>query len=779
MEVKDRDLSVPEMLEALALGEEQADALREQVALLEKVDMVVHHRRGRYRLRTRLRLVAGRLTVPARSREIGSHWGAGGAFGFVGAPGRDGDLFVPSRGLAGARHGDVVLAREIESRRGDKVAGEIIAILEKAPRRFGGKVIEVGGRLRIVPRDDRRASEVDLVVDEPAGPGSGEGRSRRRGAGDQEGGASGADAGGGTEGAPGRKRGESARGVPRGPARPEAHRESGTGGARGGTESARGSRPRAIGESARGVRAGDLVIADMIGSQADRARIVEVIGPAIDSSAPERLIRLEQGLPDAFPGEVEAEADAIARAGIGPGDLEGRTDFRGHDVITIDPADARDFDDAVSLERLDGGNLRLWVHIADVARYVAPGSLLDREALARGTSVYFPGSVIPMIPHALSSGLCSLVEGEDRLVQSVAIEYDRDAVALGARFTDGIIRSTARLSYEEAAAALESPTALDHKGESGAKAARLLAGLGPLARRLTQRRVTRGALDLDLPEVEFDPGKEGAPVALRTRERTEAHRLIEEFMLAANEAVAIELGRLKVPSLHRVHEKPDPGDVLDVEQNLEEIGVHPGRTMNLAGRMQKILTMFRGKPEEAIVSRYVLRAMKLARYSSEPGGHFGLALQHYSHFTSPIRRYPDLIVHRVLRATRHRAGGSGSAGAVVPGGHRYRREELEPVAVESSRLERRAEEAERTVNDLMVAHLLLPMVGREFSGRVSGKIRAGIFVALEGQGLAPGAAEGFVPLPGKRSFALTEQVKVRLEEVDLLRGRVRLALSGD
>lgn len=713
---RDRDLTLWQILDELRLEASRADDLREQMAYLEKEGLLVHHRRGRYRLHSRVHLVAGRLSIPARSRAIGRHWGAAGAFGFVTTAGADGDLYIPSRGLAGARHGDTVLAREIESRRAGRTQGEVVAVLGRAPSRFSGKVFREGGRLRIRPRDERRAMEVGLEGPEGGGPGR--------------------------------------------------------------LESEEGRRIRSLGgpgKAAPEAREGDLVIADLVEGRADRARVVEVIGPATDADAPERLIRAELGLPGDFPGEARREAAEIARRGITPEDLEGRTDFRGHDAITIDPADARDFDDAVGLERLENGDVRLWVHIADVARYVPPGGAVDAEALARGTSVYFPASVIPMIPHDLSSGLCSLKEGEDRLVQSVGITYDRDAVARDAVFADGIIRSTARLTYEEAAAAMEDPAALEGRGERGERAGRLLAGLAPLARRLTQRRVARGALDLDLPEVEFDPGKEGAPVALRTRERTAAHRLIEEFMLAANEAVALELSRRKMPSLHRVHERPDARDVREVEESLKEIGVARARSGNLAGRLQRILTMFRERPEEAIVSRLVLRALKLARYAAEKGGHFGLALEHYTHFTSPIRRYPDLVVHRLLREARGKEAPGG--GAAVPGGRAYGKPDLETVAAESSRLERRAEEAERAVSDLLVAHHLLPMIGREFTGRVTGKVKTGIFVALEGPGLAPGAAEGFVPLPRARDYRLTEPLSVRLEEVDLLRGKARLALS--
>ncbi len=766
---RDRDITVPQILRDLDLGVELADGLREQIASLERENLVVHHRRGRLRLRTKLHLVVGRLSIPARSREIGGHWGATGAFGFVGSADPGGDLYVPSRGLSGARHGDTVLAREIEAGRSKRRQGEVVAILERAPSRFAGEVILSEGRLRIRPRDEKLATEVALI-EEPQLIESEEGHERRT---RSARGAVSRGPGGGTprRGGRGMTSRQPGEGSPLRGDRELASPSKQAGAA--GREGSSGKSP--------GPQPGDLVIAELVGGRADRAHVVEVIGPADAPGAAERLVRAELALPAEFPPALEAEAGRIAERGIQEGDLHGRVDFRVMDTITIDPADARDFDDAVGLERLEGGAVRLWAHIADVAHYVLPGGALDREALARGTSVYFPGSVIPMLPHALSSGICSLREGEDRLVQSVGIDYDREGRLKAVRFTDGVIRCTARLTYEQAAEAMTDRSALSAMGEKGERAASLLAQLAPLARILTRRRIERGALDLDLPEIEFDPGKEGAPVALRVRDRTEAHRMIEEFMLAANEAVARHLVERKAPSLHRVHEPPDPEDVREVEESLAEVGVRPGRGGSQAGKLQRILTLFRGRPEEAIVSRFVLRAMKLARYAPEPGAHFGLALDRYTHFTSPIRRYPDLIVHRVLKSVRGARGGEadGARGGRVDGtggGSRYAREALEPMASESSRLERRAEEAERAVNDLLAARHMLPMIGRELGGRVSGKVRSGIFVALEGEGFPPGSVEGFAPVARSSSFALTEAVRVRLEEVDLLRGRLRLSL---
>ena len=666
--------------------------------------------------------MVGRLSIPASSRAVGRHWGAAGAFGFVATADPGGDLYLPSRALAGARHGDLVLARELGSARASRTQGAVVAILKRAPSRFAAEIVVAEGKRRVRPRDDRVGVELPLDSDVPDRP-----------------------------------RLESEEGFRR-------RREH---------EAARDATARGEGGTDVEARPGDLVMVEAATEGMPRARVIEVIGRADDPSAAERMIRADMGLPGPFPAEAESEAER-AVGPIAEDDLRGREEFRSQTVVTIDPADARDFDDAIAAEPLPDGMLRLWVHIADVARYVSPGGALDREACARGTSVYFPGQVIPMLPHALSSGICSLKEGEDRLVQSVAIDYTREAKVTGVRFADGVIRSAARLTYEEAAGAMEDPGRLRGRGDAGVKVANLLALLAPLARRLTETRIARGALDLDLPEVEFDPGKGGLPAALRAQERTAAHRLIEEFMLAANEAVARHLSEKGIPSIYRVHEPPEGGDVEEVEETLAPLGAGRKGGRSLAARLQHLLSRFRGRPEEGIVARHVLRAMKIARYADARGDHFGLALRHYTHFTSPIRRYPDLMVHRILRAAR-------GAGEEVEKGRRARSLEdeagrLSVIASESSRLERRAEEAERAVNDLIIARHMKDRVGQIFEGMVSGAVRGGVFVAIRGKDLEPGIVEGFAPTARAKEFVLTEAVRVRLEECDLLRGRLRLSL---
>lgn len=711
LDARDRDRTVWQLLEELGLGTDLADDLRDQLALLEAEGLLAHHRRGRVRLRSRDRIVLGRIAIPASSARIGRHWGSSGAFGFVRTADPSGDLYIPSRGLAGARHGDLVLARETGTGRDGRSQGAVVAILERAPSRIAGEVVERDGRLFLRPRKERLSLEVPLETRARASQKieSKEGH-RRRG-----------------EGKPGEA-------LPVGPAElPDP---------------------------------GDLVVADLVGEAIRKARVLQVIGPSESPGSFEALIRAEMNLPGEFPPDVEEEAARVALPVSGR-DLEGRRDFRGETVLTIDPEDARDFDDAIGFERLAGGGVRLWVHIADVAHYARPGGAVDREALERGTSIYFPGAVIPMIPHSLSSGICSLKPGEERLVQSVGLDYTREGELKDARCMDGVIRSRARLTYEEAAAILEDPGSPGEGGDAAREVAGILAALGPLAKRLTGRRRERGALDLELPEIEFDRGKEGGAASIRAHDRNDAHRLIEEFMLAANEAVARRLDGSGLSAIYRVHEAPDLRDIRKVEESLAPLGLSGKKKGSLAVRLQRILIHFAGMAGEEVVAKQVLRAMKLARYAAGLGDHFGLALTHYTHFTSPIRRYPDLLVHRILRASRKVEGG----GAGLPGTAR-----VAEIAAECSRLERRAEEAERAVNDLLLARHMGERIGETFDGRVSGLTRRGIFVALEGGGLPPGLVEGYAPTDKASGYVLTEPVRVRVEETDSLRGKIRLGL---
>jgi ribonuclease R len=342
-------------------------------------------------------------------------------------------------------------------------------------------------------------------------------------------------------------------------------------------------------------------------------------------------------LPVDFPRDVLDQAERIPDK-INPGQLEGREDLRKEFIVTIDPDDARDFDDAIQVEKSKSG-WRLGVHIADVAAYVEPGSALDREARRRGNSVYLPDRVIPMLPERLSNGVCSLNPGVDRLTHSVFIHFDKNGMAKSARFTRSVIRSAHRLTYKQAYAVLTAPPR-DQLGER-------LHTAWELASLLRRKRFEHGSLDLDFPEVKVWVDKEGRPIKLERVENDESHQLIEEFMLAANEAVARELKKRAIPTIYRVHENPDLEKLAEYREFVLSFNYRVGDLTHRA-ELQRLLASIQGKPEEQALKIALLKSLKRARYSAQPLGHYGLAKANYLHFTSPIRRYADLVVHRAL-----------------------------------------------------------------------------------------------------------------------------------
>jgi len=458
---------------------------------------------------------------------------------------------------------------------------------------------------------------------------------------------------------------------------------------------------------------GELVVAEIVrypGRTADaEARVVDVLGPADDPRVETEAVLAAHGLPRDFPPEVAAAARRAPRT-VSPDALAGRLDLRDLPIVTIDGENARDFDDAVLAERTSEG-FRLTVAVADVAHYVPAGGALDHEARGRGTSVYFPDRVVPMLPEELSNGVCSLRPDEDRLVRVVRLAVDRHGRVTGARFDAGVIRSAARLTYTQVRQAL-----VDRDPAVRTGLGRLVDPLevaGELAELLLARRHARGAIDFDLPEAEIVLDLRGRPEQIVRAERSLAHRLIEEFMLAANEAVARELARRGLPLLHRVHEPPRAEAVDELARFLEGFGLRLRRERGrpTPAAFQAVLAAVAGRPEERLVNTVLLRSMQQARYAAEPLGHFGLATDCYTHFTSPIRRYPDLVVHRILATGR------------APG-------DLAAIAEESSRRERVAMEAEREIVELKKVQFMRDKVGREYDGIVSGVARFGFFVQL-------------------------------------------------
>jgi ribonuclease R len=467
-----------------------------------------------------------------------------------------------------------------------------------------------------------------------------------------------------------------------------------------------------------GARDGDMVVAELvrwpgIATEAE-ARVTIVLGPATDPRVETDAVIHAHGLPLDFPPDVAAAARRLPAA-VGPGQAAGRLDLRALPIVTIDGENARDFDDAILVERR-GAGWRLTVAVADVAAYVPAGGPLDAEARARGTSVYFPDRVVPMLPEQLSNGIASLRPGEDRLAKAVRIDFDRDGVPNATRFDDAVIRSAARLTYTQVRQALA-----DHDPTVRAALGALVAPLetaAELSERLTARRLARGAIDFDLPEPEILLDLRGRPESIVRAERSLAHRMIEEFMLAANEAVARELTRRGLPFLHRVHEAPPPEGVDELARFLEGFGLRLRRVEGRAtpAAFARVLRDVAGRPEERLVNTVLLRSMQQARYAAAAGGHFGLATDCYTHFTSPIRRYPDLIVHRVLDVALH------ARGQVPP--------DLAAIAEESSRRERVAMEAEREIVQLKKIQLMHDKVGRRYGGFVSGVAPFGLFVEL-------------------------------------------------
>src|SRR5438552_7334846 len=366
--------------------------------------------------------------------------------------------------------------------------------------------------------------------------------------------------------------------------------------------------------------------------------IIELLGPASAPGVDMLSIIRKYHLPTDFPRDVLDEVNRISET-VDARKLDGREDLRKKFIITIDPDDARDFDDAIQIEKIDNGGWQLGVHIADVAAYVEPGSALDREARRRGNSVYLPDRVIPMLPERLSNGVCSLNPGVDRLTHSVFINFDKNGVAKRARFAKSVIRSAQRLTYKQAYAILKS-SARDQLSEQLHLAWRL-------ASLLRRKRFEHGSLDLDFPEVQVRLDETGKPVRLERIATDESHQLIEECMLAANEAVARELKMRAIPTIYRIHENPDPEKLAEYREFVLSFNYKVGDLAHRA-EVQRLLAAIRGKPEEQALKIGLLKSLKRARYASQPLGHYGLAKPNYLHFTSPIRRYADLVAHRVL-----------------------------------------------------------------------------------------------------------------------------------
>ncbi|NLG60806.1 MAG: ribonuclease R [Candidatus Cloacimonetes bacterium] len=625
-----RPLKTKELARALGVSPGDYAEFRTLLQRMEDEGLLYRVRRQRYAAPTRINLVVGRF----RSIRSGA--------GFVEPDEGGDDIFIPPNAIESAVDGDKVIARIERRRRGERVEGTIIRVLERSRERVVGVFHPAGPADRpelfgfVVPNDKKLSRDVYVAAG-----------------------------------------------------------------------------------STRDAKPGDIVvvsITDWGSSYRGPAGVVEeVIGP-VDAPGNDVLAIIHgHELPIDFPDDVLAEAKAIRDRGIRPEDLEGRTDLRDRLVFTIDPADARDHDDALSILALEDGTLEVGVHIADVSFYVRPGSPIDAEALNRGTSVYLVDRVIPMLPHELSSDLCSLLPDVDRLAMSLLLRIDPDGSVRSHRLVRSVIRSRHKLSYDEAQEVLDGVRTIDPETDLA------LRRLHTLSLTLRTAREARGSIDFDLPEARVVLEESGEPADIQRVLRLESHRLIEDYMLLANETIARDAARRKLPIPYRIHEPPDTARIEQLREFVGGFGLRlQGRGSPTPKQLQKLIEQVKGRPEEKLLSTVVLRSMRQARYSEENHGHFGLAAPYYTHFTSPIRRYPDLLLHRIC-ASRFLGDDAGVLTA----------EQIEPIAKLSSERERIAEAAERDSIELKKVQYMERHLGDDFEGTISDVRAFGFFVLLD------------------------------------------------
>ena len=714
--VPSRLLSSKQLIRMLGLESDQRHELRMTLHDMVKSGTLIKLKGNRYTLPAESQLVSGRLSTHRDG------------YGFVipekKIPQLEGDVFIPARYMSDAMDGDRVMATMEESRRGNRSEGRIIKIIERKNLTIVGQFKRTAQENFVVPYDPKIQQEI-LIRDEDdmnAPPDS-------------------------------------------------------------------------------------IVNVEVThfphGYRRMRGKIVEILGFKGDFGIDVEIIIRKHQIPVQFPVAVLRQADDI-RDEVDASEVEKRTDFRKLPIVTIDGETAKDFDDAVHVEELENGNFLLGVHIADVAHYIRKDSPLDREAKQRGTSVYFPDRAVPMLPEKLSNGICSLKPKLDRLTFSVLMEIDPAGNTLNYSLHDGIIRSQERMTYTSVGKIL-----VDRDPEESARYSSLISHfeqMEKLALILNGKRRNRGSIDFDLPEPIISFDETGTMVGILKSERNMAHRIIEEFMLTANETVAHHLFARKVASLYRIHETPDPVKVYEFNEIAQSFGyslgrvigekslaplprlkdrvrrgrggreVHASRNQELQGLnirvspkdYQKLVDQISGKPEERILSYLMLRSLKQACYSPLNKGHFGLASSCYTHFTSPIRRYPDLMVHRILRNTLQLGTTSTDPSstrvfsfrgetlqdptAAHPGHEKlprrapkkipkgegdsvsepslYSSEELELIASHSSQMERRSDDAERELVNLKKLEFMADKLGEEFEGIVIHITKDGMFVEL-------------------------------------------------
>jgi ribonuclease R len=813
LQLRNDPVSIDELSRSLQVKKSKRHVLQQMLARLKKRGLVEELSHNRYLLRRKEKDSAPAAASPApdnfpqhkaasrdeiRGRLVHHQDGYGFVVPEIALPNVDGDIFIPRDQIEDAMHGDTVIAKitRLSGMTGARRAeGRIVRILGRAHPSVVGQFRYSSRGCVVLPYDPRVQHEIELSPGDELSP---------------------------------------------------ALREQLLTGSK--EPSGRGKRLPHIPKLD-----GAVVNVELIryprGGAAPSGRVVEILGRPGDLGVDTEIIIRKHHLPHTFAPEVLKEAERLALP-VTDAERAGREDFRELPIVTIDGETARDFDDAVYVERRDDGGWLLQVHIADVAHYVHPESPLDREARLRGNSVYFIDRAVPMLPETLSNGMCSLKPREERLVQSAIMHFDAAGRMLNSWMVQGIIRSSERMTYTNVNKVLEGDPEMTARYTSLNHHFRAMKGLALL---LNARRNENGSIDFDLPEAVIEFDDEQRMTNISRSERNIAHRIIEEFMLAANRAVAHYLLSRSIKALHRVHEKPDGRKILEFEELArafgytlgvedlyqKEVAVRHGKVPSpaKAGRpdsygkgrergmkvalpaadvritphhYQRLLKKLAGKTEERIVSYLMLRSLKQARYAADSLGHFALGFDEYTHFTSPIRRYPDLIVHRVLKwALAHpdEKPPNYFKPAIGTEAALYSDKHLEEIAQETSETERRAATAERELKDWKTAQFMEDHLGDEYEALIISVQKYGCFVELLEifvEGLLPlGALEeaagsrvmhrerehSFVSVPGgegrggsrrKKSAPLTwklgDRIRVRAERIDPMRHRVEFAL---
>ncbi len=667
-------------------GIESAADFKEFVKLLnvlEEDGKVIRTRSNRYGVPERMNLVRGKLQGNAKG------------FGFV-IPEQEGmgDIYIPAHDINGALNGDIVLCRLNPQKKGSRMEGEIIRVIQRTSNRYVGTYSDQKNYGFVIVDDKRMAKDIFIP------------KSMNMGAVD-----------------------------------------------------------------------GHKVIVEIIKYSEDgrtnpEGNIVEILGhkndPGVDILSIIHKYELAEGFDDHVLKEAEAAPDEIS-----PEEIQGRRDLRDRVMVTIDGADAKDLDDAVSLEKLENGHVRLGVHIADVSYYVREGSFLDEEAYKRGTSVYLVDRVIPMIPHRLSNGICSLNPQVDRLTMTCDMEFDEELKLARYDIYASVIKTNERMTYSDVYKILEENN--EELMQRYEPLVPMFQSMKEFALQLRQKRMDRGAIDFDFKESKILVDEEGKPTDIILRDRTIAEQIIEEFMLAANETVAEHFHWLHQPFIYRTHEDPDEGKLQKFLQFITNFGyIVKGSSSSIHPRaLQMLLEQVKDTPEEIVISKVMLRSMKQAKYEAENVGHFGLASEYYTHFTSPIRRYPDLIVHRLIRHWLEN-------GPMNMESKEEWREKLPLIARHTSERERVAVDAERETDDLKKAEYMSDKIDQEFEGMVSSVTNFGMFIEL------PNTIEGLVHMSyltddyyhyddrnyalvgerTKKSYRIGDIVKVRVVSVN-------------